>query len=219
MRCCSFTCRICWPEASLSCISMPGSEAVSMSAPVAFTSSYSPFSSGGTTCFVCLGGCGVMAGGATSGVPCMSGATSAGGASAGAASCLGSGDSMAAGVTSAGGVEVRGMKKMAAGIAASNTSRPIATRCERKEKSERRARPFAGLSLGLTDNSPARMSGSKSRASGFAAAFSLARCASAMKSWRSVSIDRFCGCGSPKASASASREREKAASRSKLAVV
>ncbi len=111
------------------------------------------------------------------------------------------------------------MKKMAAGIAASSTSRPIATRCERKEKIERRARPFAGMSLGFTDSSPARRSGSKPGTSGLAAAFSLARCASAMKSWRSVSIDRFCGCGSPKASASASREREKAASRSKLAVV
>ena len=92
MRACSFSCASCWPLASLFCMAMPsGSDAVSIGAPLAFTSSYSPFSSGGTTCLVCFGG-GLMTGGAASGAAAIlgtagiSGATSAGGAIAGAAS-------------------------------------------------------------------------------------------------------------------------------------
>ena len=125
----------------------------------------------------------------------------------------------AAGTASIFAAGVRGMKKIAAGMAASSTSRLIATFCERKEKIERRTRGFAGMSFGFTDSSPARRSLGSPAVSGLLAAFSLARCASAMKSWRSTSIERFGGCGMPKASASASREREKAASMSKLAVV
>ncbi len=113
---------------------------MSTGAPSAFTSSYSPFSSGGTTCLVCFGGGGVMTGGATSGTAGISGAISAGGAIAGAISPRAeSGASTAAGTASICGAGLRGMKKIAAGIAASSTSRLIATRCERKEKIDRRA--------------------------------------------------------------------------------